>query len=861
MPHVKFASPRVPENVIRRPLLRDRLEEAVSATDVTLVCAPAGYGKTLLLADWIDASKSSDKAWVSLDSDDKYVERFFSAVLHSICACEIVPPDSRLRDLVPPRDADNAGFLAELVNAIEALPERLHLVLDNMQDVLSDEILHCVATLIRHQPRNLRLVLSSRSDPPLPLARLRVQGRLTEIRAGRLGFSLDEAADLLRAAGVALTEDQLSRLVAQTDGWVAGLRLAARSLRDSGNPERFLADCASNDRAIADFLVGEVLARLPAETRELLELISICEEVTPQLAALLSGRDDAGAVLADLERESALVSGVGDDRRWYRVRPLLRCYLQADLQRQRPDLIGALHGLAGEWFAGEGRPLEALQHAEQTGNERAAVAFLRGHALDLLLSGEPDLVRRGVAAAGARAVDRDPWLRLFSALANLELGEFAAAESDLARCAKVWPDLAEPALVSFRQLVLSAHALACGRRPVPQPRSADDLEAGGALGVEAWTRLDRGLALIDAGDRAAARHELSAADQLAREQGLDYLVMHGLTALAVGSALDGDYPTMEAGCAEALAIADRGSWQLSPWLSASQAMLGLARLMHLDPGGAVEISSPVAAAEQPAVRFMAALVAGTARFDQGQRVAGLRLLGSARRDLGGATVPRQLAAIAAVIEHHCAMVLAEYPLAREVAEWATAHSGITAESHLMAARTAFARGEGAATERALREALADASPHQVPMTQIECRLLEAAVSIHAGRRTQARSALSAALSLAGPGAVIRPFAHADRAVRALLLDQIGGFGDSDAFACRVRRVLAEVDGGSGNGVLTEREHAVLARLTSPQPLDEVASDLLVSVNTVKTHVRAIYAKLGVNNRRAAVVAARELGLT
>jgi LuxR family maltose regulon positive regulatory protein len=466
-----------------------------------------------------------------------------------------------------------------------------------------------------------------------------------------------------------------------------------------------------------------------------------------------------------------------------------------------------------------------------------------------------------VAAAGAQAVDRDPWLRLFSALANLELGDLAAAESDLARCAAAWPDQAEQDLVSFRQLVVSAHALACGRRPVPQPPDAADLETGGALGLEAWVRLDRGLALIDEGDRAAARHELATADQLAREQGLDYLVMHGLAALGAVSALDGDYAGMETACTEALAMADRGSWQTSPWLSAGHAMVGLARLMHLDPGAAVEISEQVAEAESPAVRFMAGVVAGAAQFDQGHRVAGLRKLGSVRRELGAAAVPRPLAAIAALIEHHCTMLLAEYPLAREITEWAATHSGITAESHLMVARTAFARGEGTTAERALREALADASPCQVRMTQIECRLLEAAVSIHAGRRTQARSALSKALSLAEPGAIIRPFAHADHAVRALLLDQIGGFGDSDAFACRVRRVLAEVDGGCANGVLTEREHAVLARLTSPQPLDEVASDLLVSVNTVKTHVRAIYAKLGVNNRRAAVVAARELGLT
>lgn len=856
VPHAKLVPPRVPARFVEREELREELAHGVAARDVTLLCAPAGYGKTLLLADWIERTGKADKAWVFLDGEDDSPERLLAAILCAIRDCEVVPVDSSLRGLAPPRDGDVASRLADLVDGIDALPHRLHLVVDDIHEVIAGPALHVLDTLVRHKPRNLRLVLASRADPALPLARWRVEGRLSELRAERLRFSLEEAAELMRKAGIDLREDQVCRLVDQTDGWAAGLRLAARSLSETDDADSFLTDCASNDRAIADFFAGEVLVRLAPNNRRLLRMLSVCEDVTPRLASWLSGQDDAGRVLAGLERESSLVAAFGEDRQCFRIHPLLRAYLRADLSRHEPGLADVLHRRAASWYTAEGMPMRALQHAEHTGDEQTVVALLHDAAAEILVRGEPELVRRGLAAVAGRVIAEDPLLLLFSALAHLESGELAVAESTIARVEAIWPGEPDGELVALRQLTISAHALACGRAAV---RAGRPMTAPGrTVGCETWLRLDRGIRLGALGEIEAARGQLLATEQVCRENGLEYLLMHCRVAQAWTAALAGDYAGMETASEEALTIARGGGWERSPWLACAEGLIGLARLVRLDTAGAVAAVEAIAGAEPPAIRFIAGIVGGIARFDKGDLIEGIRLLQANRRELSDRTVPVELAAVAALAEHECGLRAHHPGVAREAAEWGRARIGRSAEWHLMDARTAFARGDLVGSAAALRQTCARGTRTIVPMTQVESRLLEAAIALRGGRRTQARAALAAALSLGSAVGIVRPFGHADAGVRRLLLDQIGGFGAVDAFARRVRDVLT--GSGANGGVLTGRERAVLARLTLPLPLDEVASELRVSVNTVKTHVRAIYAKLGVNNRRAAVVAARERGL-
>lgn len=856
----------MPANFVSRDDLRDDLEGQSAEYPVTLVCAPAGYGKTLLLAEWVEKTGAADKAWVSLDGGDNDANRFWTAVLGAVCACEAVPTASRLHDLHPPGVPDAAGFYAEVIDGLAALPAPFYLVLDDVQELLSEPALHGVATLVRHQPRNIRLVLSTRADPPLPLARLRVQGELAELRAERLRFSEDDAAELLRRADAELDEDQVHRLVGKTEGWPAGLRLAARSLRDVPDREAFLAEFDGNDRAIADFLVSEVLARLPAATTEVLTRVSVCDEVTPALAAALSGRVDAGAVLAGLERDNSLVLGVGPDRQWYRMHPLLRSYLLADLARQCPGDVGDLHETAAAWFAAQEQPAKAFEHVTRTGGLRTLVELLRAHAVTLLLTGDDEqAVRRALRKVGADAVADSPALSLVSALAHAGNGDPALAEADIAACWAAWPGDPGVDLVRLRQLVVTTKALMQLRPPPAEAVGwAEVITAHEGADQEAWARLCHGWTLLCAGEAAAARLELDAAERLSREHEFDHLTMLCVSVRGVLCARDGEFTAMAAAATEAVGLAYAHDWTTSPWLCAGHLMLGAAQLLNLDPPGALDEARLAAAAlradtDSSVLRYLVDVLAGAAYVDAGRLSEGLPPLQRARHDHGDVTVPAPLLAAGALIEHRCTLDLGHDALAQQLVAWTRERLGAVAELEIMQAWTSFAHGSLYSTELAVRDVLDGPRVALCPTTRLEARLLETALEIRLGRRTRARGALSAALALAEPVSLIRPFHHADTSVRKLLLEQVGGFGRTNGFAARVSQVVSTMDAQPVD-VLTSREHAVLIRLSSPQSLDELATDMAVSVNTVKTHVRAIYAKLGVNNRRAAVVAGRQMGL-
>jgi LuxR family transcriptional regulator, maltose regulon positive regulatory protein len=855
--------PRLPGNFVPRDLLRRRLDRLATEFPVTLLCAPAGYGKTLLLADWVERTGPANKAWVSLDAGDNDAGRFWTAVLTAVRTCAVVPADNRLRHLPPPETADATGFFAEVIDGFAALPAPVYLILDDLHEISGDETWHGIATLERHQPSMVRFVLATRADPPLPLARLRVQGELAEFRANELRFTHDQAAELLRRDDVELEPDQVRRLVDQTGGWPGGLRLAARSLRAEPDHEAFLSEFASNDRAIADFLVSEVLARLPAAAADVLALVSVCDEVTPALAVALTGRTDAGEILVQLEREGALVLGVGPDRQWLRMHPLLRAYLRADLARQRPGVVAELHAAAAFWYAAEELLGKAIDHVTLADDDRPLAELLRRHAATVLLAGDHDGVRRALDKLGPDAVAGSPSLALISVLAHTEAGERRHANVDLARAWAAWPAHPDPQLARLGQLVLATRALIRGHRPpVARVGWHDVIAALAGTELEAWARLGHGWTRECAGERAAARGEFEAAERIASEHGLDYVAMHCRSALGVLAGQDGDITAMATTCASAVEIADAHGWRTSLWVAADHLAIGFARLLDLHPAAAVDEARHATAAlgtDGPVnmLHYLIDALTGAAYADLDRQQEGLALLQRARHDYARVGVPVSLQVMGALAELRCTLDLGHNTLAQQLVAWTRERAGDVAELRLMQAWLAAARHDFYATELAVRTVF-DRAP-LCPTTLLEARLLEIALELRRGRRTRAREKLGAALALAEPASLVRPFRHADVSVRRLLLEQVGGFGRTNDFAARVGHVMSTTDILSP-AVLTNREHAVLARLSSPWSLDELAGDLSVSVNTVKTHVRAIYAKLGVNNRRAAVVAGRQLGL-
>ncbi|HEU5472648.1 MAG TPA: LuxR C-terminal-related transcriptional regulator [Actinophytocola sp.] len=839
IPHAKLAVPAVPPGFVPRPAVRELIVRATEGP-LTVVNAPAGYGKTAVLAD----AAGPDTAWVSVDADDNDPVRFWSAVLLALAGCEAVPPDSPLRTLVPPATPDAPGFLAELVDVLDTLPVPVRLVLDNAQDLVNDGLMHGLATLIRHHPSGLRLVLSTRLNPALPLARVRLQGGLTDIRADDLRFSAADAGRLLQAAGVELDEQRTQALVTHTDGWPAALRWAALSLREADDPDRFLAGFAGDDRSVADYLIDEVLGRLPEDKAELLRLVSICDEVPAALAAELAGRDDAAALLDELERETSLMARVGGSEPAYRMQILLRSYLRADLYRRQPEHAHELHGMATRWFAAHQRIPQALEHAVRSGGEVTTHGLLRRHGLAMVLTGQHLAFRAAYDGLDRDGVD--PWLALVSALQHLQVGELAAVVAELDRCRQDWPAVDDPDLALLSRLVEAQLTVASGAWPVahvhPTPAATE---------LVAWARLDSGWAMLRAGERDAAAQELAEALRLARNDGLRYLVMQALATLGMLRARDGDYSGMRSACAEAVTIAEQHGWQRSPWLAECQLLIAFGCLLHVDTaGGARHAAYALSTASRPTLRSLAQFAEGAAQFDAGHRQAGLAAMRQSRRALAEVALVAELTAVLATFEYEAEILVGLDTEARETLSWARERLPPCAELALM---QAWGHGGDLAA--------IDAGPALLATTPVYAQLLRTALALRSNQRTTARRALGAALTLAEPHVLIRPFAATETSVWRLLVEQAGGFGPAGEFADQVRAVLAPLQAKPIHGTLTSQQRIVLMRLSSSRSLTEIAEELSVSVNTVKTHVRAIYVKLGVNNRRDAVVAAREHGLT
>ncbi|MBK1787025.1 LuxR C-terminal-related transcriptional regulator [Prauserella cavernicola] len=860
VPRVKLTVPEAPPLLVSRPRLLMLLSHA-GDTVATLVCAPAGSGKTYLLADWARRTGVGVTAWVSLDADDNEDRRFWTAVLESLARCPAVPADSSLRSLSAPlRPSADPGFLAEVLNALDELPVPVWLVLDDVHEVTDPQPLRGLATLLRHPPAGLRLVLASRYDPPLPLARLRLQDQLTEIRAHELRFSLDEARALLESADVDLSAAQRRRLVEQTEGWAAGLRLAATSLSRAEDPDRFLAGFAENDRAMAEYLVDEVLSHLPGDLREFLRTISVCDRVTVGLAGALSGRSDAGALLEHLDRQLALAVRVGSDRRWYRLHTLVRTHLLGDLRRRSPALAQELHGIAADWFEGNGAPVLALAHATRAHGEARILALLRRDAVGLALAGEHEALRRALAALGERTVVRRGPASLVSALLELEKGDLAAARSY-----DTEPDR-DPGLEPLRALVRSRRAQLSGDAEA-LARADDHLDPGREPELAAFASSHQGAVLLARGRTDEARAHVRTALEQAREAGQDYVVTQCLTQLAAIAATGGDYRAMDRFAAEADGRTVARRWEETvPGVTAC-VLLAYGALLRADPrdcvhhaGRAEQLVATRSVAGETSPCGLAETLLGAGEFELGERAGGLRRMGAARLAAPAGALPAERVALCAVLEQRAALLLGWTEAARDVVLWCQEPLAGHGELALLRARAQLALGRHDAATQLLRPLVEERVALALPWSGVEARVVEAGIALHAGEPVRARKALERALALAESLGVGFPLVSAGPDVVELLTRLLGRLGAAQGFAEHVLATRRALRTAPVSAPLTERERSVLRLLPTLRSFDEIAEDLTVSPNTVKTHVRAIYTKLGVRRRRDAVAVAVERGL-
>src|SRR5215475_8120765 len=427
----KLHMPRLQQGFVARLRLVDALDEGLSRR-LILVCAPAGFGKTALLADWARRG-SRPVAWLSLDAGDNDPARFWR---HAVAALDRVRPGIGERAgplLGPPAPLSFEGLVTALINQLAAQPgeDKLLLVLDDYHLIDTQQVQDSLAFLLEHLPSSMHLVLASRADPPLPLARLRARGQLAELRAAELRFTADEAAALLQqmanGASGALSDADVAALTARTEGWAAGLQLAGLSLRGQADPAGFVAAFSGSHRYVLDYLAGEVLDHLDGQLREFLLETSVLERLSGGLCDAVTGRAGSQGLLERVERAGLFLVPLDEARGWWRYHHLFAGLLRARLQAEQPGRVPELHRAAAAWHEKRDLADDAVRHALAAGDAVWAARLIEQHFDATYHRGQRATIHRWLAALPADLVHARPRLQLAQAWMAVVGGHVEAA--------------------------------------------------------------------------------------------------------------------------------------------------------------------------------------------------------------------------------------------------------------------------------------------------------------------------------------------------------------------------------------------------------------------------------------------------
>lgn len=863
----KVGIPATPPTVLVRERLHDLLDAAVAGTDVgpsvTVVCAPAGAGKTTMLATWARrrVERSGGRvAWVSVDIEDNDPAQLWAAVFRAL---EI---SGAVDSLSVPEGESYAPFVAALIAMIERTPEPVVLILDGMHDLHSAETVRMVDFLLRHSPPTMPIVLAARFPPPLILPRLRVEGRLREIGPDNLTFTATEARLAYARDGVELSGDELGLLMERTEGWAAGLRLAAITVEDPRRPgvRAGLTELTGDEHVVADYLIGEVVARQPDDVQEFMLATCVCGSFTAQLAAELAEQENSGQIIDWLERTGILVPSEEDAGRTYRYHPLLRGYLRAELGRRQQSALHQRHRIVAGWCLATGDQLRAIEHAAAAGDDDLVTRLVAKHGLAQVLDGQSDRLRRVLDAARPHVLAR-PSVALVAAATALDQGDLLGAERFLRAVGTATHPLRTQRLRALqatvhlqRQRLLGATGDALAALRATRAGQTGDVD------VDLLTLTNRGIALEWAGQHEAATEDLRKALHLAATERRDAIAVQCETHFASMAAVKGDLSTMGTRARSALALADARDWGGTSRVAYAYALLGAEAYERAEDERAKQLvtlaSGLMDGPVDPTIELFTLTLSAMVDFDHAtdphQVVATLR---EGWRRLAGPAVAPGLVARVAPAYQRMALLVGEWMWAAELLERVEELFGESGERALLRANLHAYKGKVTSTRRLVALVLDGTVASVAPSTRLSAWLLEAHLAERCDEYNRAHEVLGEALALAAPHSAVRPFIDAGPSVRALLARGAGRFGRLDTFATRV---LARLPASAPDptDALTEREQALLAELPSMRTAEEIAHTMFVSVNTVKTHLRGIYRKLGVSHRRDAITVARERGL-
>lgn len=875
----KFYVPPAPASFVARPRLLNLLAEAFCHR-LTLISAPPGAGKTTLVSSWAQSvrKKGPAVAWLSLDDGDNDPCLFLEYLVACLDEAGISVESDGVRQ-EPENPAGLHSALGEIIRAIMPFKRDIALILDDYH-VIQNKVIHvAVGHLLDYAPINLHMVILSRTDPPFQLSRLRVSGQLAEVRMEHLRFSTEEAAEFLhRTAGLQLSQDDIVALTDRTEGWAAGLQMAAISMRGRTDPSAFVSAFAGSHRFVFDYLLEQVLDRQPPAVRDFLLKTSVLERLSAPLCDAVAETDGSARGMLDaLERANLFLTSVDDERAWYRYHHLLSDLLRLLLEQEHPGLSTELHHRASHWFESQGLLSESLQHALVAGDMELVAHIVSGNVLFLVENDEAAKTLRQIEAVPINEVIARPWLGIARAWA-LGAAQVQKSKEVLEAVEACLANLADrDEARRLRGHIAAARAYVFSlqgdrNNTIAQAQLADDLLPSDETAVRAMNLTVWGdIRTDDRKHDPEALPMLERALELALQAGKPHVAMTAASAIASANLHLGRFHEIERVCRQALLIADGYERRYQRSLSATAGVYALlARVLAewCDNEQAVALARRglllserwgQADTEVICLNYLGRALALANDWDQARLVCERadRLAHKISPWFYQSSVTFNLNSLLDV----------EMPDPQEVADRRrlVEESGAL-HTELIQARLLLRDGLPDKALTALDEVRSPVERHSFDHPWI---LGLRALAFHAkGDERQALDSLREALILGEPENRIATFLREGAPMEGLLRN-----GRARSIGPRfTKRLLAAFDARHRREArpalvtdglvepLSGRELEVLHHLDGPLSTPEIAEELVVSANTVRTHIKSIYGKLGAHGRSAAVRRARELSL-
>lgn len=860
------------KRIVARAALFDQLDRAGRIMEVS---APAGSGKTTLLRSWIESSGLAGRAaYVSLHGDARDPQRFWPAVVDALRGTEA--GSVLVRPLTASPDLDGWTVVEQLLSTFDVLRDRVWLIIDDLHELDGTEALRQLQLLMMRAPAELRIVLATRQDLRLGLHRLRLESESTEIRASSLRLTLDESRELFEATGVSLSAKAVDLLHRRTEGWAAGLRLAALSLSGHPDPERFAAEFSGSERTVAEYLLAEVLEQQPEPIRRLLLRTSVLKRVNGELADLVTEGTGGEQILLDLEKAGVFVVAMDPERSWFRYHRLFAELLQHELRRTEPDCVAALHGVAAHWYAANGHPVDAVRHAQAAQQWDLAVRLMSDHFVDLYVDSWVGSSQELLAAFPAHVVAADAELAVLMAAGDLEHGSLRKAERRLALAAAGAGAVPEERRGHF-EVMCTVVRLRLARRQgdlavvtenadrlMAAVETADAKRLGVGDALQAHALISLGSAEVSTSRLGGANRHLAQGVALARRIGRPYLELAGL-AYEAQIVVARSYTAGAEVSLKAIELARAHGWTDRP-VTAVAYNVHAGALVAQGRWAQAEIwidraQHTLRPQENPAAGFRLHFVLGRIELARGEHAAALAAFEEVEQLSRALGTPHVLFPMARAHKLHALVHLGETGQVERILEEmdAVERGGTPARTAEAAVRLAQADPQAARDLLASRADDPQTGDH--PLWIVAALILNAIACDALGRPDDSAHALERALDAAAPDNLLLPFllhpaadllGRHTRTVHAALVGEILDLLGADDGETRALARPREPLSGS--------EMRVLRYLPTNLSAPEIAAELSLSVNTVRTHMRHVYEKLGAHSRSEAVALARSRGL-